>query len=72
MWHDMFKGILRRIVLLTQHHDADEVADDSETACDDGEGSTDHWDDIVILRSLIICPPGLLDEFCEFKSEYKF
>ena len=29
------------IVLLTQHHDADEVANDSETACDDGEGPTD-------------------------------
>ena len=33
--------ILRLIVLLTQHHDADEVADDSETACDEGEGATD-------------------------------
>ena len=38
---EMFGGILRRIVLLTQHHDADEVADDSEAACDDGEGPTD-------------------------------
>ena len=71
MWHDI-KGILRRIVLLTQHHDADEVADDTETACDESDGSTDDWDDIVIIRSLIICPTGLLDEFCEFKSEYKF
>ena len=38
---EMLKGILRRIVLLTQHHDADEVAADSEAACDDGEGPTD-------------------------------
>ena len=38
---ERFKGILKQIVLLTQHHDADEVADDSETACDDGEGPAD-------------------------------
>ena len=69
MWHDMFKGILRRIVLLTQHQDADEVADDSETACDDGEGPADGWYDIVIIRSLIIFPTGGVDEVCEFKSE---
>ena len=69
MWHDMFKGILRRIVLLTQHQDADKVADDSETACDDGEGPADGWYDIVIIRSLIIFPTGGVDEVCEFKSE---
>ena len=63
--------ILRLFVLLTQHHDADEVANDSETACDEGEGATDDWDDIVIIRSLIIFPTCLLDEFCEFVSEYK-
>lgn len=63
--------ILRLFVLLTQHHDADEVANDSETACDEGEGATDDWDDIAIIRSLIIFPTGLLDEFCEFISEYK-
>ena len=38
---EMVQGNLRQIVLLTQHHDAEEVTDDSETACDDGEGPTD-------------------------------
>ena len=35
------QGNLRQILLLTQHHDAEEVADDSETACDKGEGPAD-------------------------------
>ena len=67
---EMLKGILRRIILLTQHHDADEVADDSEAACDDGEGPTDDWDDIVIIRSLVIFPTCLLDEFYVFTSKW--
>ena len=69
---EMVQGNLRQIVLLTQHHDAEEVADDSETACDDGEGPTDDWYDIVIIRSLVIFPTGRVDEFFELILEYEF
>ena len=59
----MLKGILRRIILLTQHHDADEVSNDPETAGNDCEGPANDRNDIVIIRPLVIFATGLVNEF---------
>ena len=57
------QGIFGQIVLLTQHHNADEVSDDPETAGNDSEGPANDGNDIVIIRSLVIFATGGVNEF---------
>ena len=58
----------RKIVLLTQHHDADEVPEDAEAAGDDGEGPGDDGDDVVIVSPLVILATGRVNEFYNVES----